>query len=116
MKMKHLVCLTVLLALTGLTVYAQGYTGPGLEPITVTAAKRLRDNSPVVLQGKIERFLGDEKYTFTDASGTITVDIDDRLWYDLSVNQDDTVVISGEVDKDFLSIEIDVRSIQKLDL
>jgi uncharacterized protein (TIGR00156 family) len=114
MKHTKVITMAVLLALTGLTVYAQGYTGPGLEPITVTDAKRLRDNSPVVLQGKIERFLGDEKYSFADASGTITVDIDDRLWYGLSVNQDDTVVISGEVDKDFLSIEIDVRGIKKL--
>jgi uncharacterized protein (TIGR00156 family) len=114
MKHTKVIAIAVLLALTGLTVYAQGYTGPGLESITVTAAKRLRDHSPVVLQGKIERFLGDEKYSFTDASGKITVDIDDRLWYGLSVNQDDTVVISGEIDKDFLSIEIDVYSIQKL--
>jgi uncharacterized protein (TIGR00156 family) len=114
MKHTKVIVMAVLLALTGLTVYAQGYTGPGLEPITVTDAKRLRDNSQVVLQGKIERFLGDEKYSFTDASGTITVDIDDRLWYGLSVNQDDTVIISGEVDKDFLSIEIDVRGIKKL--
>jgi uncharacterized protein (TIGR00156 family) len=114
MKAKHLVCLAVLLALTGLTVYAQGYTGPGLEPITVAEAKNLRDDSPVVLRGKIERFLGDEKYLFTDDSGTITVEIDNRLWAGFSVNQNDTVEISGEVDKDFRGIEIEVSAIKKV--
>jgi uncharacterized protein (TIGR00156 family) len=114
MKVKHLVCLAVLLALTGLTVYAQGYTGPGLESITVAEAKNLRDDSPVVLTGKIERFLGDEKYLFSDDSGTITVEIDNRLWAGLSINQNDTVEISGEVDKDFRGIEIEVSAIKKV--
>ncbi|MDR2433686.1 MAG: NirD/YgiW/YdeI family stress tolerance protein [Treponema sp.] len=114
MKGKHLVCLAVLLALAGLTGYAQGYTGPGLDPVTVAEAKNLRDDSPVVLRGKIERFLGDEKYLFSDDSGTITVEIDNRLWTGLSVNQNDTVEISGEVDKDFRGIEIEVNAIKKL--
>jgi uncharacterized protein (TIGR00156 family) len=114
MKGRHLVCLAALLALTGLTVYAQGYTGPGLEAITVADAKNLRDDSPVVLRGKIERFLGDEKYLFSDDSGTITVEIDNRLWTGLSVNQNDIVEISGEVDKDFRGIEIEVSGINKV--
>jgi uncharacterized protein (TIGR00156 family) len=114
MKAKQAVCLTVLLALAGLTIYAQGYTGPGLEPITVAEAKNLRDDSPVVLRGRIERFLGDEKYLFSDGSGTVTIEIDNRLWVGLSVNQDDMVEISGEVDKDFRGIEIEVSGIKKL--
>jgi uncharacterized protein (TIGR00156 family) len=114
MKRKHLVCLAVLLALSGLRVYAEGYTGPGLEPVTIAKAKSLRDNSPVVLRGKIERFLGDEKYLFTDASGTITIEIDNRLWAGLSVSQDDPVEISGEVDKDFRSIKIEVTGIKTI--
>jgi uncharacterized protein (TIGR00156 family) len=114
MKTKHWVCLAVLLATTGLTVYSQGYTGPGLDPITVVEAKNLRDDTPVVLRGKIERFLGDEKYLFSDTSGTITVEIDNRLWTGLSVSQNDTVEISGEVDKDFRGIEIEVSDIKKI--
>jgi uncharacterized protein (TIGR00156 family) len=114
MKGKHLVCLAALLTLAGLTVYAQGYTGPGLEPITIAEAKNLRDDSPVVLRGKIERFLGDEKYLFSDDSETIIVEIDNRLWIGLSVDQNDTVEISGEVDKDFRGIKIEVSTIKKL--
>jgi uncharacterized protein (TIGR00156 family) len=114
MKGKYLVCLAILFTLIALTGYAQGYTGPGLDPITVAEAKSLRDDSPVVLRGKIERSLGDEKYLFSDGSGTITVEIDNRVWNGLSVNQNDTVEISGEVDKDFRGVEIEVSDIKKI--
>jgi uncharacterized protein (TIGR00156 family) len=114
MQKKQLGFLVVLLTLIGLTVYAQGYTGPGLDPITVAEAKNLRDDSPVILTGKIERFLGDEKYLFSDSTGTITIEIDNRLWNGISVNQNDTVEISGEVDKDFRGVEIEVNSIKRV--
>jgi uncharacterized protein (TIGR00156 family) len=104
----------IMLAFVAGTARAQGYTGPGLDAVTVAEAKNLRDDSPVVLQGKIERFLGDEKYLFTDSTGTITVEIDNRLWAGLSINQNDTVEISGEVDKDFRGVEIEVNSIKKI--
>jgi uncharacterized protein (TIGR00156 family) len=114
MKVKQLFFLMVLLVLSGSMVYAQGYTGPGLDPVTVAEAKNLRDDSPVLLRGKIERFLGDEKYVFSDDSGTITIEVDDRLWASLSVSQDDIVEISGEVDKNFRGVEIEVNSIKKI--
>ena len=104
----------IMLAFGTGTAVAQGYTGPGLDAVTVAEAKNFRDDSPVVLQGKIERFLGDEKYLFTDSTGTITIEIDNRLWAGLSINQNDTVEISGEVDKDFRGVEIEVNSIKKI--
>jgi uncharacterized protein (TIGR00156 family) len=115
MERKFFMCFIILLALAGLTASAQeGYSGPGLDPLTVEEAKNLRDDSPVLLQGKITRFLGDEKYLFSDDSGTITIEIEHRLWKGLSVNQDDLVEIIGEVDKDFRKIEIEVDSIRKI--
>lgn len=91
-----------------------GYTGPGAAVITVAEARELRDDSPVILQGKIERFLGDEKYLFSDDTAVITIEIDNRIWGTLSVNQNDTVEITGEIDKDFRELEIEVRSIKKI--
>jgi uncharacterized protein (TIGR00156 family) len=112
---KYLVWCSVLLTLAGFTLTAQeGYTGPGLELVSVEGAKKLKDDSPVILRGKIERFLGDEKYLFADESGNITIEIDDRLWKGLSVNQNDVVEITGEIDKDFITVEIEVRSIKKI--
>jgi uncharacterized protein (TIGR00156 family) len=123
MKNKHLVFLGILLALVSLTVNAQedgykgpgdGYKGPGAVAITVAEAKSLRDNSPVILQGKIDRFLGDEKYIFSDASGIITIELDNKIWRGLSVDQNDTVEITGEIDRDFTGIEVEVKTIRKI--
>jgi uncharacterized protein (TIGR00156 family) len=115
MKRIFLFCAIVFTAFTGTGLGAQdGYIGPGAEVIPVSAAKELRDDHPVILRGKIERFLGDEKYLFADETGNIIVEIDDRLWRGLSVDQNDTVEITGSVDKDRRKIEIEADSIKKL--
>ncbi|MDR1362754.1 MAG: NirD/YgiW/YdeI family stress tolerance protein [Spirochaetaceae bacterium] len=105
------------LLLSALTVSAQdGYTGPGPAEnvITVEQAKALGEDAPVVLRGKIDRSLGDEKYTFSDSTGSITVEIDDHLWRGFSANQNDMVEIIGEIDRSFKKIEIEVHSIKKI--
>jgi uncharacterized protein (TIGR00156 family) len=121
MEKRYFVWLSVFLILVGLTVNAQqgGYKGPGSVAITVAEAKNLRDDSPVVLQGKIERFLGNEKYIFpaylfSDNSGNISVIIPDRIWNGLSVDQNDVVEITGIIDRDFTETEVIVRSIKKI--
>ena len=52
---------------------AGGFQGPGLAPSSVAEALKLNDDTPVVLVGQIEKSLGDEKYLFKDASGSVTV-------------------------------------------
>ena len=90
---------------------AGGFKGPGLEPSTVAQALTYSDDTPVVLVGQIERGLGDEKNVIKDASGTVTVDIDNDDWRGVTVTPQDTVIIQGEVDKDFFKTEIDVDMI-----
>jgi uncharacterized protein (TIGR00156 family) len=96
MNKKHLVSL-VYLVLVGLAVYAQqgGYKGPGMVPVTVEEAKNLRDISSVILQGRIERFLLDTHYLFSDDTGEITLVIEDSIWGDVSVDENDEVEIKG---------------------
>ncbi len=53
-------------------------------------------------------------YVFKDASGTINVDIDHKRWNGVTVTPKDTVEIQGEVDKDWNSVEIDVKQIRKV--
>ncbi|MDL2230035.1 NirD/YgiW/YdeI family stress tolerance protein, partial [Treponema sp. OttesenSCG-928-L16] len=88
-----------------------GFTGPSVEISTVEAVQKMRDDTYVALEGLIERSLGDEKYLFRDSTGTITVEIDNDDWRGLSVGPEDTVIIYGEVDKNFRRIEIDVDRI-----
>ncbi|MDR0556412.1 MAG: NirD/YgiW/YdeI family stress tolerance protein [Treponema sp.] len=115
MKRNVALMISLLLAM-GLSVEAQeGFTGPGLSPVTVEEAKNLRDDDPVVLQGKITRFLGDEKYLFSDDTGTIRVEIDNRLWRGFSVGENDLVEITGEIDKNFTRVEVEASGIKKIE-
>ncbi len=91
---------------------AGGFQGPGLAPMSVTDALKLNDDTAVVLVGQIERSLGDEKYLFKDASGTVTVEIDNEDWRGLNVTPQDTVILNGEIDKEmFRDTIVDVNSI-----
>ena len=116
-KMKNIVrfsCLALVLGFCG-EAFAQngGYLGPSIAKSSVAEALKLRDDSAVVLEGKIEKSLGAEKYVFTDATGSVTVEIDNEDWNGVSVNENDIVVIKGEIDKDLMSVEIDVDSVAK---
>jgi uncharacterized protein (TIGR00156 family) len=90
-----------------------GYTGPSIGVSGIREAKRMWDESPVVLEGKIERFVGNEKYVLNDGNDTIIVEIDQELWYGLSVGADDVVVVYGEVDKNYGRVEIEVDRVIK---
>ena len=81
---------------------------------TVSQAKDLRDNVPVVMTGYIIKSLGDEKYTFQDDSGNMTVEIDDENWRGLTVSPADRVRLRGQVDRGIFSTEIDVERIEKI--
>lgn len=82
---------------------------------TVQAAKNMRDDAHVTLTGKIIKQLGHEKYLFKDATGEITVDIDDEDFRGQEVTPQNTVRIMGEVDKEFgRGTEIDVKRLEIL--
>lgn len=96
------------------TAQAGGFTGPSGAVTTVANAKSLRDDTWVTLRGKITERISDDLYKFQDASGVINVDIDHKRWNGVTVGPQDTVEIQGEVDKDWNSVEIDVKQIRKI--
>lgn len=112
--MKSLSLLAALVSVLGMAAAAQaGFVGPSnSEKATVAQAKEMADDTYVVLQGTIESSLGDEKYLFKDATGTIRVEIDDEDWQGLTVTPKDKVEIKGEVDTHLTKpADIDVDSI-----
>lgn len=107
-------------AVLGFSAQAQfqkgGFTGPvagGDTLISVEQAKALKDDSLVKLQGNIVQKVGSEKYLFKDKSGSIEIEIDDEDWQGQEVGPEDTVLIEGEVDKGWTTVEIDVERISK---
>ena len=90
-----------------------GFSGPGPDLVTVQQALAMRDDARVSLQGSITRSLGDETYIFVDATGSIEVEIDHRVWRGQQITPQDVVVISGEVDREWNHVSIDVSSVVK---
>jgi uncharacterized protein (TIGR00156 family) len=100
-------------------VHAQ-YAGPSdtKPPQTVRYAsvaeilKKPVDDVRITLQGTLTRKVGHEKYLFSDGTGEIRVEIDDKLFPGTKVDEKTRVTIDGEVEKDLLqSPEIDVKKI-----
>ncbi|MFW3782879.1 YgiW/YdeI family stress tolerance OB fold protein [Klebsiella quasipneumoniae subsp. similipneumoniae] len=96
------------------TTQGGGFTGPSGAVTTVTNVKSLRDDTWVTLRGKITERVSNDLYKFQDATGVINVDIDHKRWNGVTVGPQDTVEIQGEVDKDWNSVEIDVKQIRKI--
>lgn len=108
----------VLVAMLSVPAYA-AFKGPGTSAPATTAAqvKSLPDDARVTLVGKIVSQLpgSDDKYMFRDNTGEIMVDIDLKRFRGQEVTPNNTVRISGEVDKDFgQAPEIDVKRLEVL--
>ena len=86
----------------------------GANKTTIAKAVKMPDDTYVTLQGNIEKQLGEDKYLFKDTTGTITIEIDKHKWAGQVVNPKDKVEISGEIDKKFNYIKLDVNTIKKL--
>ncbi|MGQ8776389.1 YgiW/YdeI family stress tolerance OB fold protein [Serratia sp. NA_112.1] len=91
-----------------------GFSGPSAALTTVDKVKSMSDDTWVMLQGNIEQRVGDDTYTFRDASGTLTVEIDRKRWNGQTITPKDKVQLEGKVDKDWSTVEVDVKNIKKL--
>ncbi|GGX92843.1 NirD/YgiW/YdeI family stress tolerance protein [Massilia dura] len=84
---------------------AGGYSGPSGVPL-MTAKDLLasgKDDQHVRLKGRLLNHKGDEEYEFADASGRITVEIDDKLFpAGVKVDHTTEVELVGEFDKEMI--------------
>ncbi|WP_392559645.1 YgiW/YdeI family stress tolerance OB fold protein [Orbus mooreae] len=92
-------------------VTQSGFTG-ATSTVTIAQAKDLPDDSWVTLRGNITQRLTKDNYVFKDSTGEIQVEIDRDEWRGQTVTPTDLVEITGEVDKDWNSVEIDVKQIR----
>lgn len=115
--MKKLFFLSIVFCLTSTVALAQfvdkgGFKDPAIMTNTVAEVKQMKDNSYVILEGKIEKRLKDEEYLFADKTGSITVEIDDDDWQGQTVTPQDAIEIKGKFDKGIFEDEIDVKQIR----
>ena len=86
---------------------------------TVERARRLADDTHVVLEGRITGRAGTpntEEYFFEDATGSIKVKINSDVWRVQSVSPKNTVRLYGEVDQNHFNktVEIEVKQLEVL--
>ena len=91
-----------------------GFSGPNSSAMTVERAKTMSDDTWVTLRGTLVERISHDQYLFKDASGTINVEIGSKRWNGVTITPQDQVEIQGEVDKDWNSVEIDVKQINKV--
>lgn len=74
------------------------------------------DGMRVILRGTIAGKLDKEQYMFTDGSGYIPIDVEDRILWGQVLVKGTRVEIEGKVDKHFFSdaIDIDVERVMVL--
>ena len=89
------------------------YVGPTQVQTYTTVSQILKnpvDDQPFQLKGKITEKLGHERYTFTDSTGSIRAEIDDKRFMGAQVGPDTMVEIWGEVDTSRTKpVKIDVK-------
>lgn len=114
-------CLAGLVLIAALMIptdaYAQ-YTGPGAAPADSTVQQVLQDpqdDQDVTLRGYLLEKLSSEKYTFSDDTGQIRVEIENDDFPDPEIGPDTHIEISGEVETAFMrQPEIDVEQLKVL--
>ncbi len=122
-KLQYMFLMAVSCLILGSSVMAKKKNGQGFvfQPTSITVetiedVKNKKDDEIVVLQGVIEKAIGDEKYLFNDGTGTIIIEIDDDDFGGMTVNANEKVQITGEFDKGnwFKKDKVEVKSIKKL--
>ncbi len=113
--MKKQCLILSLLFITASFVFASpniGFQDDSINKVTVTEALKMRDDSYVTVQGNIIKRISDDKYTFKDSTGTMTVEIDTEKWAGQSVNMTDKLELTGEIEKKLNSTVLDVDSVK----
>jgi len=95
-------------------VHAGGFQADNTSVVTVKQAEEMKDDSWITVRGKLEKQTGKEDYLFRDQTGTMKVEIDHKHWNGQTITPKDNVELTGELDKDFNSIEMDVKQVKKL--
>lgn len=102
---KNIAALAALTAVFGTGIAQAQFVNNG--PSSVMTVKQMkdtaRDDQMVVLEGYLVDQVKHDKYTFKDATGTVLVEIDDRIFAGQRVDGKTKIRIEGEFEKDFMN-------------
>ncbi len=79
---------------------------------TVAQVLKMKNDAYVTMEGNITKQIRKDEYIFEDKTGSITVEIDPKDWRGVDVTPEDTIRITGELDKGFASTEVEVDKVE----
>ena len=94
--------------------HSGGFQAGNTSGVTVKQAEEMKDDSWITVRGSLEKQTGKEDYLFRDETGSMKVEIDRKHWNGQTISPKDRVELTGELDKDFNAIELDVKQVRKL--
>ena len=110
--MKNKIAILAVMMVLAAPAYA-GFQQTEQAAITsVEKVLKMPDDSFVTIEGNIVKQVGNEKYLVQSGKSCIVVEIDDELLMNVTVTPKNRVRISGEVDRDFKSIELEASKIE----
>lgn len=110
--MKNKIAILVVMMVLAAPAYA-GFQQTEQAIITsVEKVLKMPDDSFVTIEGNIVKQVGNEKYLVQSGKSSIVVEIDDELLMNITVTPKNRVRISGDVDRDFKSIELEASKIE----
>lgn len=98
--MKRLLLTSALIAASTATIAATD--------MNVSDALQARDNTQATLTGTLGKSLGHERYEFSDASGQMTVEIDNDITRHITLKSGQDVTLYGEIDREHGNNEFEV--------
>ncbi|WMC09599.1 NirD/YgiW/YdeI family stress tolerance protein [Oceanimonas pelagia] len=82
-------------------------------PITTVAeARRLADDSRIILSGHIVRRLDDDEFLFRDGTGTIRIEMDEDDWRRLRRHRRGEILIWAEVERKKRRVKLEVERVR----
>jgi len=95
--------------------YAE-FIGPGSSATstvsTIKSLSNLKNDQKATIEGFIVQKIKSEHYRFTDATGEIEVEIDDKDFRGIKVTPKTKVRLTGEIDKDLFSSSFEADIIE----
>lgn len=83
-------------------------------PISVEQARLAQPESPVIIRGNIQQFVGNNLYVFADKSSSVLIAIPEGIWDGLDISPRNLVEIHGEVRRSPHNVKISVAKIIKV--
>lgn len=108
--MKHLYLTAAIIGLT-FTASAAFIDTTDNKNYTVDEAIQLKNKTPIVLEGQIQKHVHKDKYLFSDGTNQMTVEIKNNRWNDVDVTPNDRVRLTGEIDRDSDGVKLEVKRI-----